>query len=113
MICDKDVHYTEMMSTGMLIRHLWKHHRKEYDMVMELEVTKKQKVQENALKGKHGQTKVTSFVTYFPTFEKALIDWMIQTYQPISSCENRAVQTLCQSLNVKAPLIGQEKVRFY
>jgi hypothetical protein len=90
MLCDKDVHYTEMMSTRMLIRHLWKHHRKEYDMVMELEMTKMQKVQENALKGKQGQTKVTSFVTYFPTFEKVLIDWMIQTYQPISSCENRA-----------------------
>ena len=106
MLCDKDVHYTETMSTGMLIRHLRKHHRKEYDIVMDLEATKKQKVQENASKGKQGQTKVTSFVTYFPTFEKALIDWMIQTYQPISSCENLAFRTLCQSLNVKAPLIG-------
>ncbi len=106
MLCDKDVNYTEMMSTGMLIRHLQKHHRNEYDMLMDLEVTKKQKVQQSAARVKQGQTKVSSFVSYFPSFEKALIDWMIQIYQPISSCENSAFQTLCQSLSVKAPLVG-------
>jgi hypothetical protein len=41
----KQVNYTETMSTGMLLRHLWKCHRKEYDSVLKLGVEKKKKVQ--------------------------------------------------------------------
>jgi hypothetical protein len=54
---------------------------------------------------------MTQFVSYFPTYEKAFLNWMVQTYQPLTACENRAFRTLCQSLNVKAPLLGHEKVR--
>jgi hypothetical protein len=57
------------------------------------------------------QPKMSNFITYFPTFQKAYINWLVQTYQPISSCENLAFRTLCQSLNVKAPILGREKVR--
>ncbi len=28
------------------------------------------------------------FIAYFPSFEKAYTNWVIQTYQPLSSCEN-------------------------
>jgi hypothetical protein len=57
------------------------------------------------------QPKNSNFITYFPTFQKAYINWLVQTYQPLSSCENLAFRTLCQSLNVKAPILGHEKVR--
>jgi hypothetical protein len=54
---------------------------------------------------------MTKYIMYFPTFEAAFINWMIQLYQPMSMCENASFRTLCQSLSPKAPLLGREKVR--
>jgi hypothetical protein len=57
------------------------------------------------------QSKISGFIAYFPSFEKAYTNWVIQTYQPLSSCENPAFRTMCQSLNMKAPFIGRERLR--
>jgi hypothetical protein len=105
-LCQSDVYYTDTMSTGMLLRHLRKHHREEYNNVLDAEVQKQKKPKLDT-----DQPKIAGFVTYFPTFQKSYINWMVQTYQPISCCENSAFRTLCQSLNIKAPILGREKVR--
>jgi hypothetical protein len=90
----------------MLLRHLRKHHREEYSNVLDAEVQKRKKS-----KLADDQPKISGFVTYFPTFQKAYINWMVQTHQPISCCENSAFRAMCQSLNIKAPILGREKVR--
>ncbi len=105
-LCQSDVYYMDTMSTGMLLRHLRKHHREEYNNVLDAEVQKQKKPKLDT-----DQPKILGFVTYFPTFQKAYINWMVQTYQPISCCENSAFRTLCQSLNIKDHILGREKVR--
>jgi hypothetical protein len=95
------------MSTGMFIRHLRKEHRDQYSEVMEVEMKKKKRIDSEATK----QPKISNFVTQFPSFEKAFINWMVQTYQPLSACENVAFKTMCHSLTVKAPILGREKIR--
>jgi hypothetical protein len=81
----KQVNYTDTMSTGMLFRHLQKCHRTEYDLVLKQDVEKK-----NIQKTSECQAKISGFVAYFPSFEKACTHWVIQTYEPLSSCENPA-----------------------
>ncbi len=67
-LCQTDVYYTDTMSTGMLVRHLCKEHRDQYNQIMETEVKKKKKIESKSMK----QPKISNFVTSFPTFEKAL-----------------------------------------
>ncbi len=93
----------------MLVRHLRKYHRDNYDEVMELELQKKQKLGGMEPSEKENQPKMTKYIMYFPTFETAFINWMIQMYQPMSMCENASFRTLCQRLSPKAPLLGCEK----
>jgi hypothetical protein len=90
----------------MLLGHQRKHHREEYNHVLDAEVQEQKK-----LKVDVDQLKSSGYVTYFSTFQKAYINWMVQTYQPFTSCENLAFRTLCQSLNIQAPILGQKKVR--
>jgi hypothetical protein len=87
-ICESNVYYIDTMSTGMLVRHLRKYHQDDYDEVMELEVQKNQKLSGTKPSEKENQLKMTKFIMYFLTFEKAFINWMIQMYQPISACQN-------------------------
>jgi hypothetical protein len=82
----KQVNYTDTMSTGMLLRHLRKCHRTEYNSVLEQDVEKKEKVQKTS----ECQAKISGFVAYLSSFEKAYMHWVIQTYQPLSSCTNLA-----------------------
>jgi hypothetical protein len=108
-LCSKQVYYTETMSTGMLLRYLQIYHRKEYDSVLELNVEMKNKVQKTS----ESQAKISGFVATSPSFEKSYTHWVIQTYQPLSSCENSTFQTLCQNLNMKTPFIGHERLQFF
>lgn len=75
----------KVQGTVMLVRHLRKVHRDEYNVVMQCEAKKKtkQELEEKT------QKKLSQFVSYFPTFEKAFLNWMIQTYQPVSCCEKK------------------------
>ncbi len=80
-LCSKQVNYTDTMSTGVLLRYLQKCHRKEYDLVLKLDVEKKKKIQKTS----ETQAKISGFVAYFPSFEKAYTHWVIDTYQPLHS----------------------------
>jgi hypothetical protein len=46
--CNRNVFYTDTMSTGMLIWHLRKHHRDQYDAFIEVEVEKEKKEKKRA-----------------------------------------------------------------
>jgi len=109
--CNRNVFYTDTMSTGMLIRHLRKHHRDQYDAFIEVEVEKEKKEEKKRKTTASGQKKVTGFMSYFPNHEKALINWVIKTYQPLTACEEESFRQYSQSLNLKAPVIGREKLR--
>jgi hypothetical protein len=75
-------------------------------ILLEQDVEKKKKVQKTS----ECQAKISGFVAYFSSFEKAYMHWVIQTYQPLSSCTNLAFRTMCQSLNIKTPFIGRERL---
>jgi len=107
-LCKSEVYYTDTMSTGMLTRHLRKHHREEYDNLLASEVKKKR---EKEKAGVAEQPNITTFVKYSPSYDNCLLDFMVQTYQPIGICEHPTYRALCQSLNVKAPIHGREKVQ--
>jgi hypothetical protein len=48
-------------------------------------------------------------VTYTPSYEKCFLDFVVETYQPISICEHCTYRALCNSLNIKATIYGHEK----
>ena len=109
MICDADVYYSDSMSTTMLQRHLRGKHRSVFDTLVEEDVKKKLKTEADSIAVQ--QTSLKSFVTVCPSFEKAYLKWLIDTYQPIKSCEYESFREMCYSLNGKAPTFGREKVR--
>ncbi len=51
------------------------------------------------------------FLVGAPSFEGALLTWIIDTYQPISACEHPSFRALVQSLNPKAQVVGCEKLK--
>ena len=95
------------MSTGMLTRHLKKFHREEYNSMVELQTTKKHKVDSVDL----SQVSLSKFLVGAPSFEGALLSWMIDMYQPISACEHPSFRAMVQSLNPKAQVVGREKLK--
>jgi len=106
-VCQSEVYYTMTMSTGMLTRHLKKFHREEYNSMVELQTTKKHKVDSVDL----SQVSLSKFLVGAPSFEGALLTWMIDTYQPISACEHPSFRAMVQSLNPKAQVVGREKLK--
>lgn len=114
-LCKRDINYTKTKSTGMLTRHLRSHHRKEYESMLEDEAVKQlnssslSSITMNSLDKK--QSSIQSFVKHTPSFEAKLLDWIIDTYQPLQACEHPSFRAMCQSLNAKAPVIGKSKVQ--
>ena len=92
----------------MLQRHLRGKHRSVFDALIEDKVKKKLKTESDSVVLQ--QTSVKSFVTICPSFEKAYLNWLIDTYQPISSCVYDSFRQMCRSLNGKAPVFGREKI---
>lgn len=60
------------------------------------------------------QSSIQSFVKHTPGFEAKLLDWIIDTYQPLHAfCERiPSFRAMCQSLNAKAPIIVETSLRF-
>jgi hypothetical protein len=118
-ICQQDVNYTKAKSTGMLTRHLRRKHRTEFDMMVDEEATRRLQQSSSSLSpgftlvpesGKVQGT-ITSFVKFTPSFEKKLLEWVVDTYQPLQVCEHPSFREMCQSLNSKAPTIGVSKLQ--
>jgi len=111
MICNNDVNYSASMSTTMLLRHLRSKHRDAYDALVEEDAKKKLKSDSDLKTTTVHQSSLTSFMTICPSFQESYLEWVIDTYQPISSCEYASFRKMCFSLNGKAPVMGREKVR--
>jgi len=108
-LCSKQVNYTDTMSTGILLRHLQKCHKQEYGSVVEKDLERKAK--DKSTSG--SQSKISGFIAYFPSFEKAYTNWVIQTYQPLSSCENPAFVPCAKVWTWRLPLLGVRDYEFY
>jgi hypothetical protein len=63
-VCQSEVYYTMTMSTCMLTRHLKKFHREEYNSMVELQTTKKHKVDSVDL----SQVSLSKFLVGAPSF---------------------------------------------
>jgi len=62
--------------------------------------------------GTQMQTKLTSFIeSSNMEYQECLLDWMVSSYQPFSAIQNDSFRKMVHSLNKKAPVIGEDKIR--
>lgn len=123
-LCHNDVNYTTSKSTGMLTRHLRRQHRNEFQAMVECEVKQKLECSKKNLDSSSNcssitltvddsdkvQSSIKSFVKFTPSFEHKLLDWIIETYQPLQACEHPSFREMCRALNNKAPTVGKFKL---
>ena len=58
------------------------------------------------------QQKLTNFMESSSVeYEECLLHWMIDSYQPLYAVQKDSFRKLSHSLNRKAPVIGEDKVR--
>lgn len=93
----------------MLERHIRRHHPKVHTDILVQRANDKQQL-DIAKEKVSSQGKMTSFVIGTPDFEQCFLDWMIQSYQPLSACESESFRAMCKSLNKKSPVIARERV---
>jgi hypothetical protein len=77
-ICKQIVNYGKLKSTSALISHMMHKHCEVYDEHQLSEAKQKRKV--------FGS--VEDFVVYGGNFMKEYIRWIVETFQPISTCDN-------------------------
>jgi len=77
-LCNKEVNYSSTKSTGALAQHGKRYHLS----VWREHLCEKAEVSISTGMGSTSTWSIESFVRYFPTFEKSLVQWMIATYQP-------------------------------
>jgi len=105
-LCSEHINYGASHSTGMLERHIRRHHPKIHTDILVQCANDKQS--DTAKEKVSSQGNMMNFVISTPDFENCFLDWMIQTYQPLSTCESESFRAMCKSLNKKAPVIGRE-----
>jgi hypothetical protein len=88
-----------------------RHHKKEYDTIMCERANKRLKLGE-AGDASTIQQKLTKFMAPLTDeYQERLLDWRIDSYQPLAAVQKDSFRKLTQSLNKTAPIIGQEKIR--
>ena len=112
-LCKSDVNYGITHSTSNLEKHMQRHHKKEYENIMCERANKRLKLREADNTSTGIQQKLTPFMesSLGAAYEECLLDWMIDSYQPLSAVQKDSFRKLTHCLNRKAPIIGQEKVR--
>ncbi len=75
--------------------------------MVELQTSKKHMVDTVDL----SRVSLSKFLVGAPTFEGALLIWMIDTNQPISACEHPSFRASVQSLTLKAQVVRHEKLK--
>ena len=45
-----------------------------------------------------------------PNFPNCYVDWVIETYQPLNTCEGEKFRRMCNELNPKVCNLGKDKV---
>jgi hypothetical protein len=56
------------------------------------------------------QVSMEGFVVPCPTFEQCLLNWAVETYQPLRCCEERTFRYLCLALNKRCPILSRDKL---
>jgi hypothetical protein len=101
----------------MLTRHMRSKHRREYEAMLKEEAFKKIDSNFNcpSISTQDStdklQSSIENFVEFGPTFEKKLLAWIIETYQPLHVSEYPSFREMCCSLSLKAPTIGVHKLQ--
>jgi len=100
----------KQISTSKLDNHMRIHHGSE---------TKKLNLQSamNTLECQLSNTQTTTKINAVfskavqaPNFASYYVDWAIETFQPLNTCEGSAFRKMCNELNSKADDIGKDKV---
>ena len=86
-ICSIEVNYGQSKSTSKLSNHIFHQHRDVYDNYQSNEAAKKRK----------GVGTLEAFVVYGGDFIKEYIRWIVETFQPISTCDNPFFRRMCNS----------------
>jgi hypothetical protein len=97
----------------MLTRHVRVKHRALYDEMLGEKVAKRIKTETSSksLGSSKVQSSIESFVEYTHSFDRTIMSWIVQTYQPLTACERPSFREMRQSLNPKSPTIGVYKVK--
>lgn len=57
------------------------------------------------------QSKITNYIQRRPGYQDCLVNWIISTYQPLGAVQHESFRNMINTLNVKAPVVGYEKIR--
>jgi len=90
-------------STGMLERHVKRKHSELFKQALRTGAKKVPKIEVS-------QVSMDGFVVSCPTFEKCLLNWAVETYQPLRCCEERTFRDLCLALNKRCPILSRDKL---
>ena len=88
-ICESVVRYGKSKSTSALTSHVQARHREIFDENLQVEAERKRKTAGS----------LEAFVVYGGNFMKEYIQWIVETYQPISTCDNIYFRRMCESLS--------------
>jgi hypothetical protein len=85
------------MSTGILTRHVRIKHRALLDEMLEEEMAKilKNETSSESLGSSKVQSSIESFVEYASSFERTIMFWIVQTYQPLTTCKHPSFREMC------------------
>ena len=110
-LCKSDVNYGKTHSTSNLEKHIQRHHKKEYENIMCERANKRFKCREAENISTGIQQKLTPFMDSVGVYEECLLDWMIDSYQPLSAVQKDSFRKLTHFLYRKAPIIGEDRIR--
>jgi hypothetical protein len=100
-ICKAVINYGKSKSTSALISHIQHNHRSVYDENLQTDAEKKRKACGS----------VEQFVVYGGNFMKEYIRWIVETFQPISTCDNVFFRRMCSALSpAKTQLLTSDTV---
>ncbi len=87
LLCENNVFYTASCSTGLLERHVKRHHLRFFQEALKSGAKKVPKLSED---GPRAQPSVKGFMDNCPNFEPCPINWAVETYQPLWCCEEQS-----------------------
>jgi len=90
-------------NTSHMESHLRVHHQEIHKVEVSTKAEKKRKVDV--------QQNITKFTQPCPDFEDALVEWVCDTYQPISTCTRPSFRRMMTASNPQCPNIGKNRMR--
>jgi hypothetical protein len=51
-----------------------------------------------------------AFVVSAPSFEQCVMNWVVETYQPLRCVKDKSFCEMCYSLNKKAHILSRDKL---